>query len=195
MPRVGIGALVGLVFVGFFFLTYTKLTSSQSPPKPTSLTTHRPSPPMLTPQPAPGVQLMLQKRTGGLPNICTLSPPLSRLRAPDAHQGGEGGVRRPGLSDGGRAPGPCAGLDPRFWLSSESHPELDNQTRKEPQRRRGAVAPQAADNCRLSPTDPPSCPRAFRLSPETAVSQGRADLTGQWPSEQAPGPRAVVLLL
>lgn len=153
-----------------------------------SLTTHHPSPPMLTPSLPLGSSSCCRKEQGGLPNICRLPPPLSQSRAPDTP-----GVARETCGDlacltGGRALGPCAGLEPGLWLGPDSRPELDNQSRKEPQRGLGgAVAPQAADNSRLSPTDPPSCSRAFCPSPETAVFQGQAGLTGEQPSEQDPG--------
>lgn len=58
MPRVGIGAFVGLVFVGFFSYMYeTNILSVPSQAHvahhPSSIPTHA------DPQPAPGVQLML----------------------------------------------------------------------------------------------------------------------------------------
>lgn len=62
------------------------------------------------------------------------------MRALDNDQGGEVSQieTQPYLTENMGARGPLyPGLEPSFWLSSESHLELDNQTQKEPQRRLG----------------------------------------------------------
>lgn len=66
------------------------------------------------------------------------------------------------------------GVEPRFWPSPDPHPELDNQTRKEPQRRLGgaAAAPQAADGSSLGPMNPPPCSRTFCVPPGNSSVPG-----------------------
>ena len=123
------------------------------------------------------------------------------MEVADPDQCGEGGVEwqaSPTLSDLGREDGsrvPSAQVwNPHSgWIMSpDSHPELDNQTGREPQGRLQGGGPAAAPQAAVSASAPPHTPSSgtFPLSPETAAFQEQTHLAGQLPVRQDPGARS-----